>query len=378
MKSKRGALVYNWTLTLMIIFILGWAYLQFYSKYTKNEPLGTKQIKLFKTYAQGESALFYIDQSAKYSLQQAVYDLAKNGGISEIDITDSHASATYECGRFKGAFVWYEIRKDDSGIVEKSCIDEESLSKNLQFYFNENMNKYLGNYPKNLPQDNYIYEVKNNLELIGHAIEPLKFDIFKQQTYETIYDKRKIQEISEGTTRPDSRQITMMPNIPVSYKYRLDNLKRPSGTKVDRIVLHHTGDDAASKTYNTLLKRGLSIHYIIDRDGTIYYVLDENKIAYHAENWNRRSIGIEVVNTGYADMEYTQEQYDSIKNLINDLSGRWPDIKTDNGHVIAHYQSSTTGKWDPSPNFDWTKIGLADHTTLVALGKSPPAEFGYA
>ena len=55
----------------------------------KNEPLkypiGKRQFDLLKTYMKAESGLLYIDQSAKYSLQQAVYELAQNGGIVEVD-----------------------------------------------------------------------------------------------------------------------------------------------------------------------------------------------------------------------------------------------------------------------------------------------------
>ncbi len=373
-KNAIGGL--NLIVLLFFTFFMIYAWASLSSKYAGfGEKIGEKQFELIQTYQKGESALFYIDQSAKYSLQQAVYELAKNGGISEIDVTDSHASATHECGRFNGAYVWYEIRKDDFQISEKECFDGSSSGKSLQFYFNEKLNHYLQDYPETLPLDNYVYEVKGNLNFIGHAIEPLKFDILREQRSRitSLESMPKTPDISTAAEKPRA----VRPNIPVSYKYRLDNLKRPAGTTVDRIILHHTGDDAAIKTYNTLLKRGLSVHYIIDRDGTIYYALGEDKIAYHAENWNRRSIGIEIVNTGHENMEYTEQQYVSVKKLVDDISSRWPDIKADNEHVIAHYQASSTGKWDPSPNFNWAKLGLADHVTLVALGKKPPEEFGY-
>ena len=146
---------------------------------------------------------------------------------------------------------------------------------------------------------------------------------------------------------------------------------------VDRIILHHTGDDAASKTYSTLVKRKLAVHYIVDRDGTIYYAVDERKMAFHAKGWNTRSIGIEIVNTGYSDMEYTEAQYSSIRNLVNDIAKRWPSISADDEQIIGHYQASKVGKWDPSPNFNWAKIGLSNHIMLADLGKTLSSEFGY-
>src|SRR3989338_7504135 len=89
MKAKKAALVYNWTLTFMVIFILAWTLIQFNSKYNKYELVGKKQLGLFKIYQKAESPLFYLDQSAKYSLQQSVYELAQTGGfVSEFDVNE--------------------------------------------------------------------------------------------------------------------------------------------------------------------------------------------------------------------------------------------------------------------------------------------------
>jgi len=46
-------------------------------------------------------------------------------------------------------------------------------------------------------------------------------------------------------------------------------------------------------------KRGLSVHFCIDNDGTIYQLLDTNHIAYHAGNHNKNSIGVEISNAYY-------------------------------------------------------------------------------
>jgi len=184
MKSKKGALVYNWTLTLMIIFILGWAYIQFYSKYAKNEPLGLKQLTLFRIYAKGESVLFYIDQSAKYSLEQSAYDLAKSGGVSEIEVSDAETFAGYECGKFNDAYVWYQLRKNGEKYNSKDCFDEKSAETNLGYIFNKNLDKYLVNYPINIPSGNYNYRFRDNLEIIGLASLPININIFKKEVLE--------------------------------------------------------------------------------------------------------------------------------------------------------------------------------------------------
>ncbi|MEK6943113.1 MAG: N-acetylmuramoyl-L-alanine amidase [Nanoarchaeota archaeon] len=193
------------------------------------------------------------------------------------------------------------------------------------------------------------------------------------------YDALNKQAASSGSvysppdsTKEVSASITT-PGIPVSDIYfgQLNSGQRLS-VAVDRIILHHTADSAAQTTFNTLKTRGLSVHYIIDRDGAIYYIVDESLNAWHAEDWNSRSIGIEIVNLGTKDMQFTDAQYASISSLINDIASRRSSIKIDNEHVLGHFQASTEGKWDPSPNFDWARIGLSGHKTSTA----PPGQ-GY-
>jgi len=58
----------------------------------------------------------------------------------------------------------------------------------------------------------------------------------------------------------------------------------------------------SSKTCHRVLeKRGISVHFAIDNDGTIYQFMDMNDIAWHAggKTWNDRSIGVEIANAYY-------------------------------------------------------------------------------
>ena len=52
---------------------------------------------------------------------------------------------------------------------------------------------------------------------------------------------------------------------------------------------------------NVLAKRGISIHFCIDNDGTIYQLLDTQHAAWHASGraWNHSSIGVEISNAYY-------------------------------------------------------------------------------
>jgi len=48
-------------------------------------------------------------------------------------------------------------------------------------------------------------------------------------------------------------------------------------------------------------KRGISVHFCIDNDGTIYQLLDTQHGAWHAgsKKWNHKSIGVEITNAFY-------------------------------------------------------------------------------
>ena len=52
---------------------------------------------------------------------------------------------------------------------------------------------------------------------------------------------------------------------------------------------------------NVIAKRGISIHFGIDNDGTIYQLLDTQHAAWQAggRKWNHESIGVEVANAFY-------------------------------------------------------------------------------
>ncbi len=58
---------------------------------------------------------------------------------------------------------------------------------------------------------------------------------------------------------------------------------------------------SASSCARVIAKRGISIHFCIDNDGTIYQLLDTQHAAWQAggRNWNNRSIGVEISNAYY-------------------------------------------------------------------------------
>lgn len=69
--------------------------------------------------------------------------------------------------------------------------------------------------------------------------------------------------------------------------------------KVDQFVLHFDVCGTSSQCFFILHDiRGLSVHFMLDADGTIYQTLDLKERAWHATKSNDRSIGIEIANIG--------------------------------------------------------------------------------
>jgi N-acetyl-anhydromuramyl-L-alanine amidase AmpD len=127
-------------------------------------------------------------------------------------------------------------------------------------------------------------------------------------------------------------------------------------------------------------------HYMIDRNGVIYYMLPENRVARHAgkgdlegypeykDHLNDFSIGIELMAIGTAtEMQtiipsedykkipqehigYTEAQYKSLSQLIDDILARNPKIKRNRTHIIGHDEYATGRKTDPGSLFDWGRI----------------------
>ncbi len=180
MKSKKGAIPFATTLVIFMVFILLYAWVHLYSKYNQfDKKIGERQYSLINTYQDAEKTLLFTDQSAKNALPQAIYDLAQNGGIREIEFTDSEQSETYECGKFNDAYVWFQIKKQEQVYAPTDCFNDELAAINFEYYFNNILNQFLINYPGNLLEDNYNYETMGNIEILGKPKEPLEFDIIK-------------------------------------------------------------------------------------------------------------------------------------------------------------------------------------------------------
>lgn len=68
---------------------------------------------------------------------------------------------------------------------------------------------------------------------------------------------------------------------------------------VDKFVMHFDVCGISRQCFNVLHdQRGLSVHFLLDLDGTIYQTLDLKERAWHATIANSRSVGVEIANVG--------------------------------------------------------------------------------
>ena len=68
---------------------------------------------------------------------------------------------------------------------------------------------------------------------------------------------------------------------------------------VDQFVIHFDASGTSRQCFKTLHDvRDLSVHFMLDLDGTIYQTLDAKERAWHATTSNTRSVGIEVASPG--------------------------------------------------------------------------------
>lgn len=133
-------------------------------------------------------------------------------------------------------------------------------------------------------------------------------------------------------------------------------------SSVNFIVLHYDDADSYAIARATLVKRNLSYHYYIRRDGIIVKFVDPKYVASHVGisyfrgyvRLNKYSIGICLQNN--SQQAYTTEQYQSLGYLIHQLRQRYPDSTS--RVIVGHSDVAMPfgRKHDPGPMFDWLTL----------------------
>ena len=137
---------------------------------------------------------------------------------------------------------------------------------------------------------------------------------------------------------------------------------------VQLLILHYTGC-SLEKTFEIFKnpEKKVSSHFVIDPAGLIYEIIPcstKPLKAFHAgqsvwktwTNLNNCSIGIELVNLNGNLFDYTEEQYQSLTQLILHLKKIHPALQSPERLLGHEHIAGFRGKVDPGIQFNWEKI----------------------
>lgn len=186
--------------------------------------------------------------------------------------------------------------------------------------------------------------------------------------------------------------ITVYESAVVDYLLPLENFSYAREASPQFVMIHFTSNVMANREnpYDIhdlraiFVDYGVSIHYIIDREGIVRCYIPEDRVAWHAgkgewagdpaftDRMNYHSIGIELAAIGsqsdmsiymsaaeYAALDssligFTDAQYESLSQLVTDICSRHH-IPMDRNHIIGHEEYASR-KQDPGELFDWSRI----------------------
>jgi N-acetyl-anhydromuramyl-L-alanine amidase AmpD len=133
---------------------------------------------------------------------------------------------------------------------------------------------------------------------------------------------------------------------------------------VDQFVIHYDARGTSKRCFQVLQKRGLSVQFMLDLDGTVYQTLDLKERAWHATIANDRSVGIEIANMGaYAAGQpnpfgewYTAEPSGKVSVMIpageeegKALGPGWVARPARNGLIFGEVQGQSLLQYDFTP-----------------------------
>lgn len=123
-------------------------------------------------------------------------------------------------------------------------------------------------------------------------------------------------------------EITITPRMIVLHWTAIEDLEG-SFRAFDRETLAGRPDIAGAGAVN------VSIHFLVDRDGTVYRLMPETWMARHVIGLNYDAVGVENVGTGGPDGDtLTPAQVEANIRLVRYLARKYPTIE----YLIGHHE----------------------------------------
>jgi len=162
----------------------------------------------------------------------------------------------------------------------------------------------------------------------------------------------------------------------------IEKLGERSTADLNMIVIHATEqpDWPHSRAFAEKIRygnaTGASGHYYIDRTGNIEQYVPDNRIANHASGWNKKTLSVELINTGrYPNATHTEyqnwpddypvAQIDALISLMVLFKRRYPTIKYIQGHGDVDQRLIPSSndpdievhrRIDPGTTFPWDDV----------------------
>lgn len=154
-KGRNGSFIFGPLLLIIVIAMLTTAGFKLIAleKSVQKKQIGEMQIELINTYNDGEKALFFIEQSSKYSGGNALQEFYSKGGYF-----------LNECGSINNYNLWIKGS-------QKCFLDKKIALEQFSEFLTSNINEYASNYDTPIQNKYVVREGKNTLTASGNEIE---------------------------------------------------------------------------------------------------------------------------------------------------------------------------------------------------------------
>jgi len=152
-------------------------------------------------------------------------------------------------------------------------------------------------------------------------------------------------------------------NIKYIVIHHSASLRSGNSHQLEAINRYHRDKDwgNGAKCKISKLQYYVQYHYLIEPSGEVIKTAEENELRWHAGDYNGISLGICL--TGNFDTEKpTQGQTDSLKRILIELEGRYPDAK-----IIYHRDIANKTCPGLLITDDWA-VNLLKNKTMKIIG----------